>query len=202
MAHSQCSDPLIKAIVDEHNRYRTQPKAVAAELEAMKQKLIDSRTRGVSNPDSVKTTEDAVNTAIVDLDALTPLPALRCDYGASAAALQAADTRNGQHSSFTAIEADWRANRASSRPIAESIARLANEASDTERARTLLRDLFCDWGDANAAHYPHRMFIISYRSRTVMEKDPAWLTPRQKTDKLSIVGVGIKANLVYLQYGM
>ena len=103
-------DPLIDAIVAEHNKIRRDPKAYAQQLKAKRQALLDERTTGVGNPDDPTTAQTAIDTVIQDLEALEPLPPLLLSKEGSMAAKYCLETRKGQHCDIPTVVGQWEKN--------------------------------------------------------------------------------------------
>lgn len=194
-----CANPLVEAIVKEHNRIRADPAGYAAGLQTNKSALIRSRTEGVRNPDDVATATRAVETAIADLKAAHPLPPLTCSEDGSRVARHSAQTLHGSHSDLARLQAAWVAARAVGVPRAESIATIRASGSDQEQAEALLQDLVCDWGEANKGKYLHRMFVLDYQTARLLDKSSRASRQQMQFTRLAI---GIDGDRIYLQYAM
>ena len=195
ITHARCSDGLVKAIVDEHNRYRTKPGEVAKELADMKETLVAGRVRG-GEPRELA--EAAVVSAIQDLDALKPLTVLTCSEGGTEVAQAAADRLGATraHSIIADLVVAWKAANGPGVPSAESVTSLGTEATDAARAQRIVRDLFIDWGAGNAGIYLHRQFIEDYQSVSTTKP-----SVNRGPGAFRYVGVGINRGAVYVQYG-
>jgi hypothetical protein len=190
-------NPLIDAIIDEHNLIRRNPKDYASKLKANRQKLLDERTKGVGNPDNLATAETAIDTTIKDLESLPPQPPLIHSSEGSKAAQSASETAEGKHLQISQITQNWE-NAGfkftfTPKSAAESITSVSEKVpSVQEKAKKAVEGLLIDWGENNKGVYGHRMFIINNNSASV---------PQKQLKDYRFIGVGVSSKgSIYIQY--
>jgi hypothetical protein len=194
---AQGNTALITELVKEHNRVRTKPSEVLAELKREKDALIAARVKG-GEPKAEAT--KAIESCIADLENIvakhkTGLGALTESAEGNKAAQSFADKLGpSTHPAAPEIFAKWKElGYKGLGATSESIASLPGKGTDAEKAKEIVRSLLIDWGASNiSSGYFHRRFILDYELVSV--------TPHPAPRRMKAIGIAIKGESVRIQY--